>query len=303
MMMAGAGLLLGVVGSDPVGGAERFTFSIPELRDGLGLIPVIVGLFGLAEVFATLAQKSVRAVFVGLLPGGNTIIASLLSYAIERKVSKSPGRFGHGAIEGVAGPEAANNSASVSSFVPLLTFGIPTNAVVALLLASLMIHNVLPGPQLITKHPELFWGTIASMYIGNAVLLILNLPLVGVWVRLLRIPYSYFFPMILLFCAMGVYTAGNSTFDLYVALGFGVLGFAMRRVGFEPAPLILAFILGPLLEDNLRRTLIVSGGSFSVFLDRPIALGLLVCTALVVLVPLCLPPVKQAIGIAKKAVG
>jgi putative tricarboxylic transport membrane protein len=239
--------------------------------------------------------------FDGLLPGGNTIIASLLSYAIERRISRTPERFGHGAIEGVAGPEAANNSAAVSSFVPLLTFGIPTNAVIALLLASLMIHNVLPGPQLITKHPELFWGTIASMYIGNVVLLVLNLPLVGLWVRLLRIPYNYFFPMILLFCAIGVYTAGNSAFDLYIAFGFGVFGLVMRRFGFEPAPLILAFVLGPLLEDNVRRTLIVSEGSFAIFLNRPIALTLLICAAVVVLAPIFLPPVKRAVLLAKKA--
>lgn len=319
MMMAAVGLLLGTVGNDPVGGVDRFSLGLNGLSDGFGLVPVVVGLFGVSEVLLNLFEKGRGAIItegigrlwpsredisrsampilrgtgigflIGLLPGGNAILAAILSYAVERRVSKTPERFGNGAIEGVAGPEAANNSAAISCFVPVLTLGIPTNAIMALLLASLMVHGVLPGPQLINRNPELFWGTIASMHIGNAMLLILNLPLVGLWVKLLRIPYNYLFPLILLFCVLGAYTVGNSTFDLLVMIGFGVLGFLMRLTGFEPAPLMLAYILGPLFEENLRRALVVSDGSFSVFLDRPIALSLLVIAVVVPLLPVLVP--------------
>jgi putative tricarboxylic transport membrane protein len=199
----------------------------------------------------------------------------------------------------VAGPEAANNAASISCFVPVLTLGVPTNAVMALLLAALMIHSVLPGPQLISRNPELFWGTIASMHIGNAMLLVLNLPLVGLWVHLLRVPYNYLFPLVLLFCVLGAYTVGNSTFDLFVMIGFGVLGFVMRIAGFEPAPLILAFILGPLLEENIRRALVVSDGSFAVFLERPIALTLLLIAILVPMLSLIVPAFKRVASVIK----
>lgn len=323
MMMAAAGLLLGTVGNDPVGGVDRFTFGFTDLGDGFGIVPVVVGLFGVSEVLVNLSEKeNIQKVtakigrllpsredlarsampilrgtgigfLIGLLPGGNAIIAAILSYAIERRTSKTPERFGKGAIEGVAGPEAANNAASISCFVPVLTLGVPTNAIMALLLAALMIHGVLPGPQLINRNPELFWGTIASMHIGNAMLLILNLPLVGLWVRLLRVPYNYLFPLILLFCVLGAYTVGNSTFDLYVMIGFGVLGFIMRIVGFEPAPLILAYILGPLFEENLRRSLVVSDGSFLVFLERPIALVLILIAIVVPLLPVLVPRLRK----------
>jgi putative tricarboxylic transport membrane protein len=323
MMMAAAGLLLGTVGNDPVGGVNRFTFGSSELGDGFGLVPVVVGLFGVSEVLINLYQREgIRTVtekigrllptredmarsvmpilrgsgigfLIGLLPGGNAIIAAILSYAIERRSSKTPERFGKGAIEGVAGPEAANNAASVSCFVPVLTLGVPTNAIMALLLAALMIHGVLPGPQLINRNPELFWGTIASMHIGNAMLLVLNLPLVGLWVRLLRVPYNYMFPLILLFCVLGAYTVGNSTFDLFVMIGFGVLGFVMRIAGFEPAPLILAYILGPLFEENLRRALVVSDGSFAVFLERPITLSLLSIAVAVPLLSVLIPRLRR----------
>jgi putative tricarboxylic transport membrane protein len=329
MMMAAAGLLLGTVGNDPVGGVDRFTFGFSDLGDGFGIVPVVVGLFGISEVLVNLAEKeNIRTVtatigrllpsradlilsampilrgsgigfLIGLLPGGNAIIAAILSYAVERRWSKTPERFGNGAIEGVAGPEAANNAASISCFVPVLTLGVPTNAIMALLLAALMIHGVLPGPQLINRNPELFWGTIASMHIGNAMLLILNLPLVGLWVRLLRVPYNYLFPLILLFCVLGAYTVGNSTFDLHVMIAFGVLGFVMRLAGFEPAPLILAYILGPLFEENLRRTLVVSDGSFAVFLQRPIALTLLLIAIVVPLLPLLLPRFRKIAAVVK----
>jgi putative tricarboxylic transport membrane protein len=329
MMMAAAGLLLGTVGNDPVGGVDRFTFGLSELGDGFGLVPVVVGLFGVSEILINLYQKESVGSFItkigrllpsredlarsvmpvlrgsgigfliGLLPGGNAIIAAILSYAIERRVSDSPERFGKGAIEGVAGPEAANNAASISCFVPVLTLGVPTNAIMALLLAALMIHGVLPGPQLINRNPELFWGTIASMHIGNAMLLVLNLPLVGLWVYLLRVPYNYLFPLVLLFCVLGAYTVGNSAFDLVVMIGFGVLGFVMRIVGFEPAPLILAYILGPLFEENLRRALVVSDGSFAVFLERPIALTLLLIAVVVPLLSVIVPQFRRVATIVK----
>ncbi len=329
MMMAAAGLLLGTIGNDPVGGVDRFTFGWSELGDGFGLVPIVVGLFGVSEVLYNLYQRdNVRKVtahigsllpsladaarsampivrgsgigfMIGLLPGGNAIIAAILSYAVERRVSRTPERFGKGAIEGVAGPEAANNAASVSCFVPVLTLGVPTNAIMALLLAALMIHGVLPGPQLINRNPELFWGTIASMHLGNAMLLILNLPLVGLWVRLLRVPYNYLFPLILLFCVLGAYTVGNSVFDLFVMIGFGVLGFIMRLIGFEPAPLVLAYILGPLFEENLRRTLVVSDGSFAVFLERPIALSLLTIAIVVPLLSVLVPRLRRVAAVVK----
>jgi putative tricarboxylic transport membrane protein len=329
MMMAAAGLLLGTVGNDPVGGVDRFTLGITDLGAGFGLVPVVVGLFGVSEILVNLYEKgSVRSFttkigrllptradlarsvmpvlrgsgigfLIGLLPGGNAIIAAILSYAIERRVSNSPERFGSGAIEGVAGPESANNAASISCFVPVLTLGVPTNAIMALLLAALMIHGVLPGPQLISRNPELFWGTIASMHIGNAMLLVLNLPLVGLWVHLLRAPYNYLFPLVLLFCVLGAYTVGNSVFDLYVMIGFGVLGFVMRIAGFEPAPLILAYILGPLLEENLRRALVVSDGSFAMFLERPIALVLLLIAIVVPLLSAIVPRFRRVASVVK----
>lgn len=329
LMMAAVGLALGTVGLDPIDGVERFTLGLTELQAGLGLVPVIVGLFGVSEVLFNLWQSSSTrptmqpvgrllptlddmrrstgpilrgsgiGFVIGLLPGGNSIIAAIISYATERRLSRHPEQFGKGAIEGVAGPESANNAASVSSFVPVLTLGLPTNGVMALLLAALMIQGVLPGPNLITKNPDVFWGTVASMYLGNAMLLALNLPLVGLWVRLLRVPYGYLFPLILLFCVLGAYTAGNSAFDVYVMIAFGVLGFALRLFGLEPAPLILAFILGPIFEENLRRTLIISGGSFAIFAERPITITILAISILVPLTPIMCSTVRRVVAAAK----
>ena len=325
LMMGSLGLLLGTVGADPVDSIPRFTFGNVYLMDGLGLIPVVMGLFGISEVLFNLEQPEIRSIvkgrigkllptlrdwaeakwaivrgtligfFVGILPGGNAIVASIISYATERKLARHPERFGTGAIEGVAGPESANNSASVGAFVPLLTLGIPTNAVMALLLASLMIHGVVPGPLLITQNPDIFWGAIASMYVGNAMLLVLNLPLVGIWVQVLRVPYTHLFPLILLFCLIGSYALGNTVFDIVVMIGCGALGYVMRKLDYEPAPLVLAFVLGPMFEDNLRRALIVSGGSFSVFLTRPIAAGFLL-VAVALLASSALSKVRARVG-------
>ena len=308
-MMAAFGLLLGTIGLDPVDGVERLTFGSTYLLDGIGLVPLVMGLFGVAEVLVNIDDNirqstvsgSVGRVMpsrndlkdsagptlrgsglgflIGIIPGGNAIIASMLSYITERKLSRTPERFGQGAIEGVAGPEAANNSAAVSAFVPLVTLGIPTNSVMALMLAGLMVQGVSPGPMFISQHADVFWGLMASMIIGNAMLLVLNLPLIGLWIRLLKIEYRYLFPVLLLFCFIGAYVVNNSYFDVGVMLVFGLFGFWMRRNRLEPAPLILAFVLGPMLEENLRRTLIVSEGSFGIFFERPIALTFL-CLAL-----------------------
>ena len=323
-MMAAVGLLIGTVGLDSINGVERFTFGNVYLLDGVGLVPVAMGLFGISEVLLNLEQSENRSVMqsivknilptlkdlstsfwpilrgtflgfgIGIIPGGNATIASLISYATERRVSKRPEMFGKGAIEGVAGPESANNSASIGSFVPLLTLGIPTNAVMALLLGALMIHGVIPGPLLIKQNPDIFWGTIASMYVGNAMLLALNLPLIGIWVKVLKIPYSFLYPVILLFCLIGAYAISNTVFDVIVMLGFGVLGFLMKKFNYEPAPLILAFVLGPTLEDHVRRSLILSGGSFWVFLNRPIAGAFLVGAILVILSGMVPAVVKKA---------
>lgn len=308
-MMAALGLLLGTIGLDPVDGMERMTFGSLYLMDGIGLVPLVMGLFGVAEVLvniddnirqstvsnlvgrATPTRQDIKdsanpvlrgsalGFLIGIIPGGNAIIASMLSYITERKVSRTPSRFGQGAIEGVAGPEAANNAAAVSAFVPLVTLGIPTNSVMALMLAGLMVQGVSPGPTFISQHAEVFWGLMASMILGNAMLLVLNLPLIGLWIKLLKISYRYLFPVLLLLCFIGAYVVNNSYFDVGVMLVFGLLGFWMRRNALEAAPLILAFVLGPMLEENLRRTLIVSEGSFTIFLERPIALTFL-CLAL-----------------------
>jgi putative tricarboxylic transport membrane protein len=283
--------------------------------DGVGLIPVLMGLFGVGEVLVNVEEKEfsspigkigkllpsradwaaagwpmVRGTligfFYGILPGGNAIISSILSYGVEKRLSKEPERFGEGAIEGVAGPEACNNATATSAFIPLLTLGIPTNAVMAIVLAALMIHEVTPGPLLIANRPEIFWGVIASMYVGNVLLLALNLPLVGIWVRLLRLPYAYLFTAILVFCLVGAYAINGSIFDVGVMVFFGLIGFLMRKFDYEPAPLVLAFVLGPLFEDNLRRSLNISGGDFSVFLTRPISLCFFLLSATLLAYPL-----------------
>lgn len=229
---------------------------------------------------------------LGVLPGGGGVLASYASYAIEKKLSRNPGRFGHGAPAGVAGPEAANNAAAQTSFIPMLTLGLPSNAVMAVMIGALTIHGVIPGPRVITQQPELFWGLIASMWIGNLMLLVINLPLIGMWVSLLRVPYRVMFPAILLICAIGVFSISNATFDLYTTAFFVVLGYILYRLQFEPAPLALGFILGPLFEENLRRAMLMSRGDPSIFLQRPISLGLLIVTLSVILV-IVLPSVRR----------
>jgi putative tricarboxylic transport membrane protein len=287
---------------------QRFTFGIPQLMDGVGLIPLVMGLFGISEVLmhigAPVTQEILKGkihhlfpslrdwkeslmpifrgtglgFFLGILPGAGAITSPMMSYAIEKKLSKSPEKFGTGAIEGVAGPEAANNAASGGAFIPLLSLGIPPNIMMALLLGALMIHGIFPGPFFIKKYPELFWGTVVSMYIGNGMLLILNLPLIPLWVRVLKIPYKILFPLILLFCLIGVYSVNNSLFDVTLMIFFGILGYFLRRCGFELAPLVLAFVLGPIMERTFRQSLIISGGSFLIFIQRPIAAASLLIT-------------------------
>jgi len=314
LMMATFGIIIGCVGQDPETGSSRFVFGIPDLLDGIGLAPFVMGLFGISEVLLNIERSlqersvfttkikgllpnwqdwkdsimpitrgSVLGFFLGILPGGGAIISSFTSYAIEKKISKHPEKFGKGAIEGVAGPEAANNSATGGAFVPLLTLGIPPNVVMALLLGALMIHGVTPGPLLIPKHPEIFWGVIASMYVGNAMLLVLNLPLIGMWVQVLKVPYKVLFPLILLFCLIGAYSINNSTFDVAVMLFFGVLGYLMRKYNFEGAPMVLAFVLGPMFENSLRQSLLLSDGSFLIFFTRPIAAGGMIATFLMLI--------------------
>lgn len=312
-MMAALGLLLGTIGTDPIDSITRFAFGSVYLMDGLGLIPVVMGMMGISEILLNLEEEEFRGIlkekiknlfpnlrdwidsilpiirgtvigfFIGMLPGGNAIIASIISYATEKKVSKHPERFGTGTIEGVAGPEAANNASAQASFIPLLSLGIPTNPVMALLLASLMIHGVLPGPRLINENPDLFWSVIASMYLGNIMLLFLNLPLVGMWVQLLKIPYAYLFPFIFLFCLLGTYSISNTVFDIGVMIFFGIVGFLMKKFDYEPAPLIFAFILGPMFEHNFRRSLIISDGSFLIFFRRPISAVFIIAAILLLL--------------------
>lgn len=314
LAMAGLGLFLSLIGQDLFTGQARFTFGLMGLIDGVGLIPLAMGLFGISEVFlnlerlhekqevlktrlrnllptkldwrrsaAPIGRGTLIGFLLGILPGGSGVIASFLSYAVEKRSSKHPEEFGKGAIEGVAGPEAANNAASSSGFIPLFALGIPSNVIMALLLGALMIHGLRPGPLLITEHPEIFWGTVASMYVGNIMLLILNLPLIGIWVRVLQVPYRALFPLILLFCFIGAYSVSTYIFDLYVMLIFGVLGYVLRKLSYEPAPLILAYVLGPMLERNLRQALILSDGSLGVFLTRPLSAASLILSVLLIL--------------------
>ena len=322
LMVAAVGVIMGTVGMDNMTGTARFSFGVPELLDGLGIVPMAMGLFGIAEIFLNLEKQIQRSViaakltgllpsfqdwmdskwaivrgtvvgfFLGMLPGGGGVIASFASYAIEKMSSKHPEQFGHGAIEGVAGPESANNAAASAGFVPLLTLGIPVGAVQAILLGALMIHGITPGPMLLKEHPDLFWGVIASMYIGNVLLLVLNLPLIGLWVKVLKIPYSLLFPMILFFCLIGAYTVNNSTTDVALMLAFGVVGYLMKKFGYEPAPMILAFVLSPILESSLRQSLLMSRGSFAIFVLRPISLVCLVL-ALTLLVLALLPMTRK----------
>lgn len=300
-IMVALGLLFGLVGLDPIAGSTRFTFGVIDLQDGLDFVTLAMGMFGITEILSNLEETgeatvvtekvkdlwltakdwaasrwailrgTVLGFFVGLLPGGGAVIASLASYAMEKKVSKHPEEFGRGAIEGVAGPESANNAAASASFIPLLTLGIPGNASIAMIFAALLVNGVTPGPFLIKEHPDVFWGVIASMYIGNAMLLVLNLPLVGLWVQLLKVPFTILAPIVVLFCTVGVFSVKNGVFDIFIMLGFGVVGYVLRKLKFEPGPLVLAFVLGPILERSLRQALLISGGDLTAFVTRPIS--------------------------------
>ena len=308
------GLLLGIVGTDVNSGVARFDFGIAELSDGIGVVVVAMGLFGFAEIVLNLESKEKREVIstrlegmwltrrqfrqaapavlrgtalgsiLGVLPGGGAMLASFASYSLEKKVADDPSQFGKGAIQGVAGPESANNAGAQTSFIPLLTLGIPENAVMAMMVGAMTIHNIQPGPQVMTSNPKLFWGLIASMWVGNLMLVVLNLPLIGIWIRLLSVPYRMLYPAILLFCAIGVYTVNNTSFDVMQTALFGALGVVFAKLDCEPAPLLLGFVLGPMMEENLRRALLLSRGDPTVFATRPISAGLLSAAVLLVLV-------------------
>jgi putative tricarboxylic transport membrane protein len=304
LAMACTGLLLGCIGIDVMTGHFRYSFDIRELGDGLGIVPVAVGLFGLGEILSTPAKSvvgkvtppplrellptreewlqarapigrgSVLGFLVGIVPGSAHIIASFLSYAVEKRVSRTPEEFGKGAVAGVAGPESANNAASTGAFVPMLALGLPTGPVTAVLMAALLIHGVPPGPQLVSEHPQVFWGFIASMYVGNLVLLALNLPLVGLFVRVLQIPYSYLYPLIIMFCIIGVYEVNHSIVDVWIMLVMGVFGYLLRKFEFDPAPLVLGLVIAPTFELSLRQSLVMSSGNWTIFFSRPIAAAL-----------------------------
>lgn len=319
------GLLLGLVGTDVNSGVARFSFDIPELTDGIGFITIAMGVFGYGEIIANLAKpEEEREVFtgkvsgllptaadfknmvpavlrgttigslLGILPGGGALLAAFAAYTIEKKTKLKSGEvpFGQGNIRGVAAPESANNAGSQTSFIPLLTLGIPPNAVMALMVGAMTIHNIQPGPRVMTSNPELFWGLIASMWIGNAMLIILNLPLIGMWIKLLTVPYRWLFPAIVLFCAIGVYTTNNNTFDIWMVGMFGVLGYVFIKLGVEAAPLLLGLILGPMMEENLRRAMLLSRGDWSVFVTRPLSATLLALAAILLVIVL-LPSVKS----------
>ena len=318
------GLLLGLVGTDLNTGRQRYTFGIPELSDGIGFVTLAMGLFGVAQVLVNLEQhamprataivgslwpsrdelrRSVPATMrgttigslLGVLPGGGAILASFAAYALEKKVSRDPARFGRGAVEGVAAPESANNAGAQTSFIPMLTLGIPSNALMALLVGAMSIFGVVPGPRIVEEQPQLFWGLVASMWIGNAMLLVINLPLIGLWVQLLRIPYRLLYPLILLLCCIGVYALNGSALEVGLMIGFGLLGYALLKLGFEPAPMLLGFVLGPLMEENLRRALAVSRGDASVFFTRPISATLL-AVSLLLLLAVLMPKVGRIRG-------
>ncbi|MGH8629773.1 MAG: tripartite tricarboxylate transporter permease [Burkholderiales bacterium] len=316
------GLLLGIVGADVNTGLFRFTFGVPELQDGIDFVVVAMGLFGFSEIIANLerrrsGQVSVAKVttlmptrqdwkrawaavlrgtgigsLLGVLPGGGAVLGSFAAYTLEKKISREPQRFGQGAIEGVAAPESANNAGAQTSFIPMLTLGLPSNAVMALMIGAMTIHGITPGPQVMSERPELFWGMIASMWIGNVLLVVLNLPLIGVWVKLLSVPYRLLYPAILLFCCIGVYSINNSAVDLVIALFFGALGYLFIKFDCEPAPLLLGFVLGPMMEENLRRALVLSRGDPTVFFTRPLSLGLLIVAA-ALLVVVVFPAVRR----------
>jgi TctA family transporter len=314
LAMVVVGLLLGIVGADVNTGIKRFAFGIYELADGIGVVTIAVGVFAVGEILSNLGDPEERQVFTskvtnlfptkedlkqsfgaivrgtgvgaffGVLPGTTPAIAAFSSYMVEKKLAKDPSRFGHGAIEGVAGPESANNADAQCKFIPMLTLGIPASGTMALMLGALMIYGIAPGPQVMTDKPDLFWGLIASMWIGNVMLLVLNLPLIGMWVSLLKLPYRLLFPAIMAFSAIGIYSTNNSSFDVYLMAIFGILGIVWRMLDCSPVPMMLGFVLGPMVEENLRRALQVSRGDPSVFVTRPISLGFIVATVLILLV-------------------
>ncbi|HWW47032.1 MAG TPA: tripartite tricarboxylate transporter permease [Xanthobacteraceae bacterium] len=316
------GLLLGMIGMDVNTGMARMTFGLVELSDGVSFVAMALGLFGIAEVISNLEGAASRVInktkieriwpsweviksarnaigrgtilgtLFGFLPGGGSTIASFSAYALEKRVSKTPERFGHGAIEGVAGPEAANNSAAQTSFVPLLTMGLPTSATMALMIGALTLYGIAPGPTVITRQPDLFWGLIASMFIGNLMLIIINLPMIGLWVRLLSVPYRMLFLIIIIISSIGIYSVNNSPFDIYLAIGFGLLGYLLRKLDCEPAPLLMGFVLGPMMEENFRRSMILSRGDPLVFFQRPFSLVLIVLSV-ILLVLVALPSLKR----------
>jgi TctA family transporter len=322
LAMVVVGLLLGIVGTDVNSGMARYSFGIPELTDGIGFIVIAVGVFAVGEIISNLGDPEERKVFtskvsglmptmtdlkasfgpicrgtgigafLGVLPGTGPAIASFSSYMLEKKMAKDPSRFGKGAIEGVAGPESANNADAQCKFIPTLTLGIPASAVMALMLGALTIQGIAPGPQVMTQKPDLFWGLVASMWIGNAMLVVLNLPLVGLWVMLLKVPYRLLFPAIMAFSCIGIYSVNNSPFELYLTAVFGVIGLIWMKLEMPPAPMLLGFVLGPLMEENLRRALLISRGDPTVFFTRPISLGFMIATALIVII-MVLPAVRS----------
>jgi len=316
------GLLLGLIGTDVNSGTARYSFGVPQLTDGLGFVALAMGVFGFAEIMANLEQKEKRETFLdkvtnlwptktdfkrmikpilrgttlgsvlGILPGGGAALAAFGAYSLEKKISKYGHEFGKGAIEGVAAPESANNAAAQTSFIPLLTLGIPPNAVMALMVGAMTIHNIQPGPQVMTSNPALFWGLIASMWIGNFMLIILNLPMIGVWVKLLTIPYRHLYPAILVFCCIGVYSVNNTVFDIYLTAAFGILGYIFMKFKCEAPPLLLGFVLGPMMEENFRRALLLSRGDYSVFVTRPLS-GCLLAAAFLLVILVTLPAFKK----------
>ena len=316
------GLLVGLVGTDGNTGGTRFTFGIRELTDGIDVATLAIGLFGVGEIISNLSQpeqqrsviaqkirrlwptgddfrRSWQAVLrgtalgsvLGVLPGGGATLSSFAAYALEKKCAADPSRFGQGAVEGVAAPESANNAGAQTSFIPMLTLGIPGNAVMALMIGALTIHGIQPGPQIMSERPQLFWGMVASMWLGNLMLVIINLPLIGIWVQLLKVPYRFLYLAILLFCGIGVYTVSNSTSAVLLAAFFGVVGFILMRLDCEPAPMVLGFVLGPLMEENLRRAMKIASGDPMIFVQRPISLGLLIAAGLLLLV-MVLPSIR-----------
>lgn len=316
LLMAAFGLFLSMIGMDNVSGIARLSFNIEAIIEGIGLVPVVMGLFGISEVLINIEGSMERSIYVakiknllptlqdwkaslgpiirgtilgfclGILPGAGAVISSFASYAVEKKISKYPEKFGTGLIEGVAGPESANNAASGGAFIPLLSLGIPSNPVTAILLGALIIHGIQPGPVLIKEHPDIFWGTVASMYLGNIMLLVLNIPLIGLWVKILRVPYAVLFPLILLFCLIGAYSINNNIADVYVMNIFGVIGYFFRKFRYEPAPLVLALVLGPMMENSLRQSLLLAGGSPFIFLNRPISFVIIITAFFLLVFPL-----------------